>query len=255
MSGAGVVERHTGVRGRTHAADISSRRAVMSQFIYLYRTSDAAQQESMGTPERAQQNMQRWMAWLKELDAKGHLKNYGQPLERTGRVIRGKNKLDHRRAVRRSEGPHRRFQHRRGPRHRPGRRAVARLPRARRRGSCRGAARDVDGSLDCRGAQRASLPSRVGPARRGAGADLRRPQPGAGRRRRAGRLLPRAGRVEDPRRARQPVRLADDRREAPRARRRAPRADGADVRSRAHALARVGMDARRPRWTSRSPPR
>jgi hypothetical protein len=67
--------------------------AVMSQFIYLYRTSDAAQQESMGTPERAQQNMQRWMAWLKELDAKGHLKNYGQPLERTGRVIRGKNKL------------------------------------------------------------------------------------------------------------------------------------------------------------------
>ena len=65
----------------------------MSQFIYLYRTSDAAQQESMGTPERAQQNMQRWMSWLKELDAKGHLKNYGQPLERTGRVIRGKNKL------------------------------------------------------------------------------------------------------------------------------------------------------------------
>jgi hypothetical protein len=65
----------------------------MSQFIYLYRTSDAAQQESMGTPERAQQNMQRWMAWLKDLDAKGHLKNYGQPLERTGRVIRGKNKL------------------------------------------------------------------------------------------------------------------------------------------------------------------
>jgi len=46
----------------------------MSQFIYLYRTSDAARQESMGTPERAQQNMQRWMSWLKELDAKGHLK-------------------------------------------------------------------------------------------------------------------------------------------------------------------------------------
>jgi hypothetical protein len=64
----------------------------MSQFIYLYRTSDAARQESMGTPERAQQNMQRWMAWLKELDAKGHLKDHGQPLEPTGRVVRGKNK-------------------------------------------------------------------------------------------------------------------------------------------------------------------
>ena len=99
----------------------------MSQFIYLYRTSDAAQQEGMGTPERAQQNMQRWMAWMKELDAKGHLKDYGQPLERTGRVIRARTS-HHRRAVRRSEGPRRRLQHRRGPRHRPGRRAVARLP-------------------------------------------------------------------------------------------------------------------------------
>jgi hypothetical protein len=64
----------------------------MSQFIYLYRTSDAARQESMGTPERAQQNMQRWMSWLKELDAKGHLKDGGQPLERTGRVVSGKSK-------------------------------------------------------------------------------------------------------------------------------------------------------------------
>jgi hypothetical protein len=64
----------------------------MSQFLYLYRTSDSVRQEAMGTPERAQQNMQRWMAWLKELDAKGHLKDRGQPLERTGRVVSGRNK-------------------------------------------------------------------------------------------------------------------------------------------------------------------
>jgi hypothetical protein len=64
----------------------------MSQFIYLYRTSEAARQEGMGTPERAQQNMQRWMAWLKDLDVKGHLKDHGQPLERTGRVVHGKHK-------------------------------------------------------------------------------------------------------------------------------------------------------------------
>ena len=64
----------------------------MSQFLYLYRTSDAARNEAMGTPERAQQNMQRWMAWLRELDAKGHLKDRGQPLEGTGRVVRGRNK-------------------------------------------------------------------------------------------------------------------------------------------------------------------
>ena len=62
----------------------------MSQFLYLYRMTDAARQETMGTPERAQQNMQRWMAWMQELDAKGHLKDRGQPLERTGKVVRGR---------------------------------------------------------------------------------------------------------------------------------------------------------------------
>ena len=64
----------------------------MSQFLYLYRTTDSVRQEAMGTPERAQQNMLRWMTWLKELDAKGHLKDRGQPLERTGRVVSGRNK-------------------------------------------------------------------------------------------------------------------------------------------------------------------
>jgi hypothetical protein len=64
----------------------------MSQFLYLYRNSDTARQETMGTPEQAQQSMQRWMAWMRELEAKGHLKDRGQPLERTGKVIRGQQK-------------------------------------------------------------------------------------------------------------------------------------------------------------------
>ena len=64
----------------------------MSQFLYLYRNSDAARQDTMGSPERAQQSMQRWMAWMRELDAKGHLKDRGQPLERTGKVVRGQQK-------------------------------------------------------------------------------------------------------------------------------------------------------------------
>jgi hypothetical protein len=68
------------------------RSSEMSQFLYLYRMGDAARQEAMGTPERAQQSMQRWMAWMKELDAKGHLKDRGQPLERTGKVVRGQQK-------------------------------------------------------------------------------------------------------------------------------------------------------------------
>ena len=64
----------------------------MSQFLYLYRMPEAARQQAMGTPEQAQQNMQRWMAWMKELDAQGHLKDRGQPLERTGKVVRGQQK-------------------------------------------------------------------------------------------------------------------------------------------------------------------
>ena len=64
----------------------------MSQFVYLYRMTEAARQDAMGTPERAQQNMQRWMAWMRDLDAKGHLKDRGQPLEQTGKVVRGQQK-------------------------------------------------------------------------------------------------------------------------------------------------------------------
>ena len=42
----------------------------------------------MGTPEARRQSMQTWLAWIRELEAKGHLKNPGQPLEPTGKVVR-----------------------------------------------------------------------------------------------------------------------------------------------------------------------
>ena len=64
----------------------------MSQFLYLYRMTDASRQAAMGSPEHAQQSMQRWMIWMRELDTKGHLKDRGQPLERTGKVVRGQQK-------------------------------------------------------------------------------------------------------------------------------------------------------------------
>ena len=64
----------------------------MSQFLYLYRMTATDRQEAMGTPERAQQSMQRWMTWMQDLDAKGHLKDRGQPLETTGKVVRGQSK-------------------------------------------------------------------------------------------------------------------------------------------------------------------
>jgi hypothetical protein len=64
----------------------------MSQFLYLYRINPAERQAAMGTPEQAQQNMQRWMAWMKDLDAQGALKDRGQPLEQSGRTVRGPQK-------------------------------------------------------------------------------------------------------------------------------------------------------------------
>jgi len=64
----------------------------MSQFLYLYRIAEPARQDAMGTPERAQQSMERWMSWMRDLDAKGHLKDRGQPLDRTGKVVRGQQK-------------------------------------------------------------------------------------------------------------------------------------------------------------------
>jgi hypothetical protein len=61
----------------------------MSEFVYLFRSTEAGAQQAMGTPEAAQRSLQAWMAWIHELEAGGHLKNRGQPLERTGKVVRG----------------------------------------------------------------------------------------------------------------------------------------------------------------------
>jgi hypothetical protein len=65
----------------------------MSEFVFLFRATGAEQREAMGTPERAQQSLQSWLVWIRELEAKGHLKNPGQPLEITGKVVRGKTKV------------------------------------------------------------------------------------------------------------------------------------------------------------------
>ena len=60
----------------------------MSEFVYLFRSTPEGQQEALGTPERAQRSLETWMAWIRELEAGGHLKERGQPLERTGAVVR-----------------------------------------------------------------------------------------------------------------------------------------------------------------------
>ena len=57
----------------------------MSEFIYLYREATTP------TPQDMQVRMQKWLVWFKDLEQKGHLANYGHPLNRTdGAVVRDK---------------------------------------------------------------------------------------------------------------------------------------------------------------------
>lgn len=60
----------------------------MSEFVFLYRGGERGR-----SPEQMPQTMQRWMAWFKELGEKGHVKDIGRPLERTGKLVTGKQKL------------------------------------------------------------------------------------------------------------------------------------------------------------------
>jgi len=65
----------------------------MSDFVYLFRADQGVRQQAMGTPERAQQSLQAWLAWMRDLEAKGHLKSPGQPLSTSGSVVRGRSQL------------------------------------------------------------------------------------------------------------------------------------------------------------------
>jgi hypothetical protein len=59
---------------------------IMSEFLFLYRNGEKM------SPETMQQQMGKWMAWMKELGEKGVLKSAGQPLERSGKLVSGPKK-------------------------------------------------------------------------------------------------------------------------------------------------------------------
>jgi hypothetical protein len=61
----------------------------MSEFVYLYRGGERTGQ----SPAQAQQQMQQWMGWLKALSERGHIKDMGHPLEKAGKVVRGKQAI------------------------------------------------------------------------------------------------------------------------------------------------------------------
>lgn len=56
----------------------------MNEFVFLYRGG-----QRPTSPEQGQQVMQKWMAWFKDLAAKGHVVDRGQPLERSGKIVSG----------------------------------------------------------------------------------------------------------------------------------------------------------------------
>jgi hypothetical protein len=70
----------------------------MGQFVFLYHIDPIARQQAMGTPEAAQKSMQLWMKWMADLDAAGHLKDRGQPLENGGKLVRSQKVV--------TDGPH-----------------------------------------------------------------------------------------------------------------------------------------------------
>jgi hypothetical protein len=59
----------------------------MSEFVFLYRNG-----QRPTSPEDAQQVLQKWMAWFKDLAAKGCVVDRGQPLERSGKVVQAGTK-------------------------------------------------------------------------------------------------------------------------------------------------------------------
>ena len=61
----------------------------MTQFALLYRSTNEAHRQAMGSPEQAQQSMTKWRAWFKEMTERGQLKSIGEPLERVGKVVGG----------------------------------------------------------------------------------------------------------------------------------------------------------------------
>jgi hypothetical protein len=60
----------------------------MSEFTYLYRG-----RQYDASPEQRQKITEKWVAWFKELTAKGHIKDPGHPLEATGKVVNGSGKI------------------------------------------------------------------------------------------------------------------------------------------------------------------
>jgi hypothetical protein len=55
----------------------------MTKFIYLFRTNPTAYQSL--SPEQMQQTFKKWMDWRDTLEKSGHIKQFGERLDGTGK--------------------------------------------------------------------------------------------------------------------------------------------------------------------------
>jgi hypothetical protein len=62
----------------------------MARFMYLFRSNPAGYRSMF--PEQMQQTMKKWMDWKDTLEKNGHVKQFGERLDGTGKVVRGKAK-------------------------------------------------------------------------------------------------------------------------------------------------------------------
>ncbi len=66
----------------------------MANFMYLFRGDPAAYRSVSAEQmqQQMQQAMKKWMAWKDALDKNGHIKQLGERLDATGKVVRGNSK-------------------------------------------------------------------------------------------------------------------------------------------------------------------
>lgn len=62
----------------------------MSEFVFLFRG-----RERLGSAEQQQKTLEKWGAWMNDLNQRGLMANPGQPLQDTARRVVGPGKVVH----------------------------------------------------------------------------------------------------------------------------------------------------------------
>jgi len=63
----------------------------MKEFLFLFRGGDAGRLNDQQSPEKWQQHMMKWKAWMESLTKQGIMTG-GQPLNKEGKVLTGSKK-------------------------------------------------------------------------------------------------------------------------------------------------------------------